>query len=338
LSKSITNSQIVVKGLKAPFPWFGGKSRAAHLVWPRLGNVQNYVEPFFGSGAVLLERPHTPQIETVNDLDCYLSNFWRALQHAPGQVARHADWPVNEIDLLARHRWLDAQAEFRERMGSDPDYYDVRVAGWWVWGQCSWIGDGWCMQRADGNQPQQLPHLGAAGMGINRKLPSLDRGRGINRKLTQLNGRGERIQEYFTTLAQRLRDVRVACGDWSRILNAGADTRLGVTGVFLDPPYSSDEHNVKYAANSDISADISADVSKWAIEHGNIQKLRIALCGYAGMYDMPSTWECVKWKAQGGHGVTERAIDNSTRERIWFSPNCLKTRTLLDILTTRRAN
>lgn len=24
--------------LKAPFPWFGGKSRAADLIWPRLGN------------------------------------------------------------------------------------------------------------------------------------------------------------------------------------------------------------------------------------------------------------------------------------------------------------
>ena len=42
--------------LKAPFPWFGGKSRAAHLVWERFGNVRAYVEPFFGSGAVLLRR------------------------------------------------------------------------------------------------------------------------------------------------------------------------------------------------------------------------------------------------------------------------------------------
>jgi hypothetical protein len=25
--------------LRAPFPWFGGKSRVAHIVWPRLGDV-----------------------------------------------------------------------------------------------------------------------------------------------------------------------------------------------------------------------------------------------------------------------------------------------------------
>jgi len=48
--------------LRAPFPWFGGKSRCAPVVWRALGNVPNYVEPFFGSGAVLFSRPHTAKI------------------------------------------------------------------------------------------------------------------------------------------------------------------------------------------------------------------------------------------------------------------------------------
>jgi hypothetical protein len=34
-----------------------GRARAAHLVWAAFGDVPNYVEPFFGSGAVLLGRP-----------------------------------------------------------------------------------------------------------------------------------------------------------------------------------------------------------------------------------------------------------------------------------------
>jgi DNA adenine methylase len=29
--------------IKAPFPYFGGKSAIASLVWERLGNVANYV-------------------------------------------------------------------------------------------------------------------------------------------------------------------------------------------------------------------------------------------------------------------------------------------------------
>jgi len=86
--------------LKAPFPWFGGKSRVAHLIWKHFGNVPNYVEPFAGSLAVLLGRPTPAKTETINDADCYLSNFWRALAHDPEGVAHYADWPVNECDLL----------------------------------------------------------------------------------------------------------------------------------------------------------------------------------------------------------------------------------------------
>lgn len=91
---------------KPPFPWFGGKSKVAHLVWERFGDVPNYVEPFFGSGAVMFLRPHEPNTETVNDADCYLANFWRATKENPSEVAKHADNPVNEADLLARHKWL----------------------------------------------------------------------------------------------------------------------------------------------------------------------------------------------------------------------------------------
>ena len=84
--------------MKAPFPWFGGKRRVASEIWAAFGDVDNYVEPFAGSLAVLLERPtwHRAACETVNDADKFLANFWRALAHDPQAVAEHCDWPVNE--------------------------------------------------------------------------------------------------------------------------------------------------------------------------------------------------------------------------------------------------
>lgn len=137
----------IAEGLRAPFPWFGGKRRVADLVWSRLGDVSTYNEPFAGSLAVLLGRPNAPRVETVNDLDCYLANFWRALQADPDGVAFYADSPVNEADLHARHRWLVERARpHAERVMYEPDFYDVKIAGWWVWGQCLWIGSGWCQQ------------------------------------------------------------------------------------------------------------------------------------------------------------------------------------------------
>ena len=112
---------------KAPFPWFGGKSRVAADVWERFGDVDNYVEPFAGSLAVLLGRPTTPQTETVNDIDCYLANFWRSLANDPEGTAAHCDLPVNEADLHARHLWLVKQDDFRERMFAGVD--DVIALG-----------------------------------------------------------------------------------------------------------------------------------------------------------------------------------------------------------------
>ncbi|MCA2968702.1 MAG: DNA adenine methylase [Acidobacteriaceae bacterium] len=302
--------------LKAPFPWFGGKSRVADIVWERFGNVPNYVEPFFGSGAVLLGRPHSPGTETVNDLDCYLANFWRSIKTNPSTTAAWADWPVNEADLLARHQWLVDQAEFKAHMRRDPEHCDLRIAGWWVWGICQWIGSGWCAQRGNGHQPEQLPHLGTAGMGINRKLPHLGDA-----------GRGEAIAEYFAALSNRLRGVRVACGEWDRVLGDSVTVKHGITGVFLDPPYSPDEHSVTYSANSDVAA----QVREWAIANGSNRDLRIALCGYEGEHALPDDWECVAWKARGGYGSQSEGAGraNASRERIWFSPNCLRVQEVL---------
>jgi hypothetical protein len=330
--------------LKAPFPWFGGKSRAAELIWQAFGDVPNYVEPFAGSLAVLLARPHEPRIETVNDKDCYLANLWRSIKLDPEQTAVFADAPVNEADLHARHRWLVGQADFRERMLADPEYYDPKIAGWWLWGQCAWIGSGWCAapaarQRGNGDPPIQLPHLGDAGRGIHRKLPHLgDAGMGSPRPLPHLGmggdgsagqayGRGVHsnglrgdIAEYFALLSARLRYTRVACGDWTRVLGDSVTWRHGTTAILLDPPY--DDGEVAYAAGG---SGISADVRAWAVEHGDDTRLRIVLCGYEGEHPMPSSWRCVVWKAHGGYGGQRRdgENENARRERLWLSPHCL---------------
>lgn len=302
--------------LKAPFPWFGGKSRVAHLVWDRFGNTPNYVEPFAGSLAVLLGRPHEPRIETVNDLDCYVANFWRAMREAPSEVAEWADWPVNEADLTARHQWLVNREDFRERMKTDPDFFDAKIAGWWVWGLCQWIGGGWC------DASKQLPHLGDAGQGVNRKRPHLgNAGQGVNRQLPHLGnaGRGP-VEDWFLALADRLRKVRVCCGDWERVLGPTPTEKQGITGVFLDPPYCSEDRDACYSVES---FTVAHDVRRWALENQDNSMLRIALCGYEGEHDMPG-WDCVAWKASGGYGSRAASgNENCRRERIWFSPHCL---------------
>lgn len=367
--------------LKAPFPWFGGKSRVAALVWTRFGDVANYVEPFFGAGHVLLGRPTEPRTETVNDLDGFVCNAWRAIAADPEGVAHHADWPVNENDLHARHAYLKPlRAELARRLEGDPAYYDSRIAGWWLWGIGMWIGGGWCfangpwrvvdglLVRVGGGGTKRArpelsnrkgvhtkvggirrvrPHLTSEtgvhkGGSVSRKRPELDHGkgmhRGVKRQQPHIDGHGGRgvsqvhnadsLVEWMLALAARFRRVRVCCGDWSRVcgLTPTRCSKRQHTGVFLDPPYSETERDpALYADAFDPAA-----VWDWAVERGREPRMRIAICGYEGEHEMPPDWDCVAWKAGGGYGNQgkgqrgDRGKVNTGRERIWFSPACIR--------------
>ena len=411
--------------MKAPFPYFGGKSRVADEIWSRFGDCANYVEPFCGSAAVLLGRTTEPRIETVNDANCFIANFWRALQADPKASAHYADWPVNEADLHARHRWLmlsESSAAWRERMKTDPDFFDAKVAGWWVWGASCWIGAGWCdggrlygrdggpsnkkpetrISRGDATAlgkpadrrrpelsagrgrgdtaathekrpaiansgrgvasaslgekrprltgwgeagghrqlPQQVPDLDRSGMAIHKpslhqKIPELGSSRGDTsanpgQKIPDMTGRrGDTtetpILQWFVTLSERLRRVRVVCGDWQRVTTPAVTTGIGDTAIFFDPPYSKAAGRTPGIYSED-DGQVAHRVREWAIQHGEDASLRIALCGYEGEHLMPDSWSCFEWAAQGGYANQKKSGDgysNRLRERIWFSPHCL---------------
>ena len=306
--------------LAAPFPWFGGKSLACTEVWAALGDPENYVEPFAGSAAMLLGREEAGKVETINDADGFVANFWRAVSLDAEAVARHVDWPCNEADLFARHSWLVRQRQsLLDSLHSDPNWHDAKIAGWWCWGLCNWIGSGWCSGTGpwihDGERlvdSRKLPHLGNAGQGVNRKLPHLgDAGQ----------GRSAYIHEWFAALQDRMRNVRVACGDWSRVLKDSVTLGpASPVGVLLDPPYA--DGDAQYAAGG-TGTTLSADVRAWAIEHGDDPRFRIVLCGYEGEHAMPRGWRCKEWKALGGYG-NAAGNENARRERLWLSPFCVE--------------
>lgn len=309
--------------LQAPFPYFGGKARAAELVWGRFGSVQNYVEPFAGSAAMLLAAPEEgKRVETINDADGFVANFWRAVANTPDAVAHHADWPCSEADLEARHAWLVNRAERLRWQLEDAEFYDAKVAGWWVWGACNWIGSGWCAGEG--------PHLSnGARLFDGRQLPHLSAGQGINRKLPHLGnaGRGEHprsafIRGWMEALAERLRETRVTCGDWQRVVKDSVTTRHGLTGLFLDPPYT--KGAMDYAAGG-VGTDLPLQVQAWCAENGGDPMLRIALCGHAGEHDalLARGWFIGRWTARKGYAVSDEAVQNSKDETVWFSPHCL---------------
>ena len=268
--------------------------RVALPVWERFGDVANYVEPFAGSLAVLLGRPTAPRIETVNDKDCFIANFWRALKAEPQALAELVQWPINEADLHARHAWLVGHKP--EQVSTDPDYYDLKTAAWWVWGICQWIGGGW-------------------GEKASLRLPALVPPRGVFRRTVD-------TLKWLQALSHRLASVRICCGDWSRVV-CPVSLHGSRTAIFLDPPYSAKANRcVGTYACDDLN--VALAVREWALDHGDDPRLRIALCGYEGEHEMPSTWECFAWDTGRAFNQGQNRNDNRKRERVWFSPNCLK--------------
>lgn len=342
--------------LKAPFPYFGGKSAVADLVWARLGDPDNYVEPFAGTAATLLRRPKPGKIETINDRNHFVTNFWRSVQHSIDRVVEFADGPVNEADLHSRHTWLmqsEQSIEFQKRMASEPDYFDSQIAGWWVWGQCCWIGGGWCDDLGTHSKRPLLDHgesRGVVGLGRPQLGDAFDIGRGVNSN--QHAGTCEQrrawLHDWIESLSDRLRLVRVCYGHWNRICDSKTTMdRLGLTGAFLDPPYAksiervqalirgedaaagkaSNRANELYAGDKtqDIDA-LVAEVNQWCQRWGKHSKVRIALCGYEGEHDnlvANHEWTVESWKPNGGYANRNAENQNKHRERIWFSPGCI---------------
>lgn len=74
-------------GKKIVFGWYGGKF--SHLDWllPLLPKTDQYCEPFAGSAAVLLNRSPS-KVETYNDIDGDVVNFFQIARDRPEELTR----------------------------------------------------------------------------------------------------------------------------------------------------------------------------------------------------------------------------------------------------------
>lgn len=301
--------------MKAPFPYFGGKSKIAHLVWQALGQPRHYIEPFFGSGAVFLSRPgydpasHT---ETVNDKDGFVANVWRSLKFSPDQVAEWCDWPINHVDLCARRQELIRNEErLLENLKADPEWHDPVIAGYWIWAASCWIGG-----RLTGKETR-ISLSGFADKGVHT-CQQLTIDKDINASMTY------GIHDWFNKISARLRKVRITCGDWTIVCGGNWQDERGIVGIFFDPPYGVDDRRKKIY-NQD-STEIAAKVNSWALERGKKEKYRIIITGYEEhMNLLDQGWSSYNWKTNGGYGnISKGKNKNCEREMIYYSPHCVQ--------------
>lgn len=81
--------------------YYGGKHRLAAWIISHFPPHKNYVEPCCGACSVLLQKPRSP-LETVNDLDGNVVNFFRVLRDKPDELIRKirlTPWSRAEYEL-----------------------------------------------------------------------------------------------------------------------------------------------------------------------------------------------------------------------------------------------
>src|SRR6185436_2220658 len=181
----------------------------------------------------------------------------------------------------------------------------------------------------------QVPDMSGDGGAFGRGVHSSARG-------STCSARREWLADWMTRLSDRLRLVRTCYGHWSRICDSDSTlTRLGTTGVFLDPPYPAKSVCGKKSRDAtlyatDAGADLDSlrdEVLAWCRKWGGESGIRVAVCGYEGDgYEALDGWQVESWEASGGYANQRRGgkgkSENAKRERIWFSPACVATPSL----------
>lgn len=83
----------------------GAKWRLAPWIIEHLPAHESYIEPYFGSGAVFFNKERA-RVETINDLDSEVVNFFRVCRERTGELADAfalTPWSREERDMAYSH-------------------------------------------------------------------------------------------------------------------------------------------------------------------------------------------------------------------------------------------
>jgi len=91
--------------LNAVLKYPGAKNRIANWICGYIPSHNTYLEPFFGSGGVFFNKSKA-KIETINDLNSDVVNYFRVLRECPEELIK-----LLELTPYARNEYYDAYKE-----------------------------------------------------------------------------------------------------------------------------------------------------------------------------------------------------------------------------------
>jgi DNA adenine methylase len=207
---------VTAKKLRSPVKRHGGKAYLARRIIARFPEHLVYVEPFLGSGSVLLNK--TPSVrEAVGDLDVGLVDVWATLQARPLDLATR----LSAIEYSREN----FEAAALDLVGTESDTTLARAVAYVVRNRMSRGGmakDFAWSDRLRGGQPGELNSW-------------------------------DTIRAALPAIAERIRRVEINCCDAITLIesNDGPDTL-----IYCDPPYphATRTHRTSYAHEMDDAA------------------------------------------------------------------------------------
>lgn len=182
--------------IRAPFPYPGGKSRSIKHILPLLPHSKVYVEPFGGSGAVLLSKP-TCTLDVFNDRFAGVVSFYRCMRD-PKKYLELLD--KVDCSIHSREDFIIAKAEWKDFED------DVSRAFYWYY--------------------MVAYSFGSLGRNFGRTTSGGGR----------LSGKIRNQLEHFHKIHERFRNVQVENQDWydCMIDYDGPDTVFYIDPPYID--------------------------------------------------------------------------------------------------------
>lgn len=110
--------------MRTPISYYGGKQKLAKRIVALIPEHRQYVEPFFGGGAVFWTKAPS-KVEAVNDINESCITFWRVLKSRFVELKTELECSLHSEELHRQARAVLAQPA---------DHDEVRVA-WAFWVQ-----------------------------------------------------------------------------------------------------------------------------------------------------------------------------------------------------------
>lgn len=246
----LLETERTMRPVRSPLKWMGGKWYSSAMIVERMPEHHHYVEVFGGAGHVLCRKAPSA-LETFNDIDEHLINFFRVCRDRPQELVQHL--ALTPYSRAVRER---LRLSLREGTLRQPDDIVTWAAEWFTLVRQSFSGG--LRQRTSG-----------PGWGFDVELSA----RGMAKSVSSWLG----AIDLLLPMAARLRIVQIECSHFRDLIPRY--DREG-TLFYCDPPYFVDRetyiHDFSHHDHDELAA-LLADVRSMVMlsyrEHARIRQL-----------------------------------------------------------------